>query len=660
MKRIALLAGILCLAACAVPSEKTAQNDGERYFGLHFDFHASPSPDSEANPVGGTLKEDDIREICEKMGIDFLQVDCKGHPGWASYPTKCGNAMPYFSGDPLKTWRKVTKEEDVKLFLHYSGVWDFKYATENPSEAVMFADGTRSTQGTRTNGKYVDELLIPQLKELAGDYDIDGMWIDGECWGIGADFSPETIAAFEKETGINLGGILPFKRGMPYFDEYRDFNRDMFRKYLNHYVDELHAAYPDFKIASNWAFTDHMPEKVCANVDFISGDFTPEDSYWWARYSGRSIEKQGLPWDLMAWGFRHGGYFAYKSPAQMMQEAAAVISLGGGFQIYIPQKRDGSPRIEQVRELYPLADFMKARREWCFNGHPDHQVAVLLSTYDRYKESSSLFSRNGCEKAMNLVNLLCDAGHSVTIVSEHDLIDGKIDSYPVIAVPELYAGLEDSVFELLKGYVENGGNLLLNGSNTCKLFAERGLPCKLSDTKGVVNNLAISGLIWNEPTLENMDGDVLASLDNGQELMAVRDFGKGKVTAICCDLAKMYSAHGMSLITGMADEALMKMYEPEVHIESSVGSLEIVDLRKDGKLLVQLINTNGLHHAANRFTEESIPPVCDICLRIKLDKKPSALRLQPEGKKLSFKWSDGYACVSVPRVDIHSVLEVVE
>ncbi len=66
-------------------------------FGLHFDFHASPGRDSVS--IGETLREEDIREICRLLRPDCLQSDCKGPPGWASYPTRIGNAMP--------PWRRI-------------------------------------------------------------------------------------------------------------------------------------------------------------------------------------------------------------------------------------------------------------------------------------------------------------------------------------------------------------------------------------------------------------------------------------------------------------------------------------------------------------------------------------------------------------------------
>ena len=69
---------------------------------------------------------------------------------------------------------------------------------------------------------------------------------------------------------------------------------------------------------------------------------------------------------------------------------------------------------------------------------------------------------------------------------------------------------------------------------------------------------------------------------------------------------------------------------------------------------------NGPHHSPNSLTERSIAPVVDIVLKIKTDKRPSGIRLQPDGVGLDFKWDGRYAFVNVPRIDYHAVLEVVE
>ena len=211
-----------------------------------------------------------------------------------------------------------------------------------------------------------ESIKLEGLKiKLAEKYDIDGVWIDGDCWRARADFHPETLANFEKETGIDLGGKLPATPADPYYDEYREYNRELFRRYVRHYVDVLHEKFPDLQIASNWAFSDHMPEKVTANVDFLSGDLNPSNSFNSARYAARALAQQNYPWDLMSWNFRReiGQYSAViaKHPKQIMQEAAAVISLGGAYQNYVMQYFDGSPNMTDIRNLTSLAEFVKER-----------------------------------------------------------------------------------------------------------------------------------------------------------------------------------------------------------------------------------------------------------------------------------------------------------
>ena len=45
-------------------------------------------------------------------------------------------------------------------------------------------------------GPYADKLLIPQLRELAGDYGVDGAWVDGECWASMPDYGAAALKAF--------------------------------------------------------------------------------------------------------------------------------------------------------------------------------------------------------------------------------------------------------------------------------------------------------------------------------------------------------------------------------------------------------------------------------------------------------------------------------
>ena len=624
MKPFRLLIPLLLLVSCSQPAREDStpvSDPARRYFGLHFDFHASPQRCNDIS-IGETLKEEEIRQICRELRPNFLQVDTKGHPGWASYPTELGNAMPRFTGNPLRLWRQVTREEGVALYAHYSGVADRRYASLHPDGTAKKSDGKPDDWATRTNGPYADSLLIPQLCELALVYGLDGAWVDGECWAAIPDYDPRTVADFRKTTGLDARtDSLAF----------RNYCRELFRRYLNHYVDSVHARCPEFRVCSNWAFSDEMPEAVCADIDFLSGDFRDEDSMFWARYTARAIGKQHRPWDLMAWSFRRFTYGNHipKHPVQLMQEAATVISLGGGFSIYVTQQRDGSPRTARILEQKPVAEFMHAREKWTFGGEPRKQVAVLLSTYDRYESIRGLFSRAGSEPVVGLVNILCDAGRSVTLLSEHDLPEAA--DYPVIIVPNLSFGLAPETVDALMDYARNGGSLVLVGEKTAEVFGRK--ETAPSDAPGPEGAL-------QQPSV--------TSLDKGKLALIPEDIGSQYVTGARFEHREF--------LTGLLDG----MYEAGVKVSRADGPVEVVDMDKDGRRLIQLINAGGQHHNVKVYSEDRIPPLTDIVLEIRTDRKPRAIRLQPEGRKLRFSYKEGVASVRIPRLDIHGTLEIID
>lgn len=661
----------------------------DSFFGLHFDFHANPKDGLQ----GATLEESDIRTICRELKPDFIQIDCKGHPGWTSYPSKLGNAMPEFKLDTLALWRKVTREEDVALYMHYSGVYDRKYCADHPEENVMWADGSFAEGATRLDGKYVDDLMIPQLLELAGDYDVDGVWVDGDCWMAHPDFHPESLAAFEKETGIDLKGEMPSDRAHPYFEDYRAFFRERYRRYLRRYVDAVHEKYPEFQIASNWAFSDHMPEEVSANVDFLSGDLNPSNSFHSARYAARALAQQEMPWDLMSWNFRNGigsrrGY-APKHPVQLMQEAAAVIATGGAFQNYVPQLRDGSPNMTELNRLAELSEFVRARKDVCFRGTPVHQAALLLSTYDRHREPWTLYQRTGYDRIMGATALLCDAGQSLEIICEHTLEKYR-DEYKMIVVPELHTGLAPETVDRLLAYVKAGGRLVLLGKNTCNLFAARSevpftvRPCAEfveeagKDTNDGHNNRVSKDYLPYVFTMNDSEYgaayspcEILAESGVTEAYASVRNstFGpvpvavtvpleRGYISAIGFDIGAQYLSGAQYLHRTLVKQIADRLYTPLARIESVCGRLELVALRVGETLTVQLVNANGTHADNSCATDDTIPPVLDIALSVALDSTPKALILQPEGRELAFTYRDGRVYFEIPRINIHSAVEI--
>ncbi len=664
------LAGVLVLWTAACVSEKPAGKGTEAparlrradsFFGIHFDFHAGP----DCTAVGSNTTPAMVAEIIDRVRPDYIQVDCKGHPGYSSYPTRVGQPAPGFvGGDPLRVWRQVTAEKGVALYMHYSGVWDAAAVAKHPDWAAMGADGKPSAKITSVFGPYADGLLIPQLRELAGVYGVDGAWIDGECWATVPDYGEKAAKAFRDETGIQT---LPKTPADPYWPEFQQFHREAFRKYLRHYVGAVKKTNPSFQLCSNWAFTDHMAEPVSAPVDFLSGDYAPDDSVNSARLSARFLVRQGMPWDLMAWSFSRtkgpDGLYLQKSAPQLEREAAIVVALGGGFQAYFTQRRDGSVRLEHMPAMAETAKFCRERQALCHHSEPVPQIAVLLSTAGHYRKIKSLFGRE-LSGVSGVLQALLESQNPVEVVSEHQL-KGRLSGYPLIVVPE-WAYLEPTFKKELVAYAKKGGNLLLVGPKCAALFQTEldvtlaGEPLANTQAlafnggqaplKGCAQGVSLGGSAEPFGTLRTADNAVR------QPAASVAPLGQGKISAAYADVGSSYNGTRSPVVRAFLNALVRKLFpNPMVEVLGS-PFVDVCLMRKEGKLLVNLVNTSGPHQTAPIQT--AIEPVGPLAVTLRLPSKPSVITLEPGAQSLPFEYRDGETKLTVPSLDIHRVIVV--
>lgn len=584
-----LILVVFCAAGFAEPAR---MKRADSFLGVHFDFHAG----EDCNRVGERTTSEMVELVIDKVRPDYIQIDCKGHRGYSSYPTRVGNPAPGFVGDPLRIWREVTRRRGVALYMHYSGVWDFQAVKTHPEWAAVNADGTPSDKATSVFGPYVDVLMIPQLRELAGKYEVDGVWVDGDCWSTVADYGQKAVREFCNLTGTEAA---PRKAGEPYWHEWMAFNREAFRRYLRHYVDELKASHPQFQVISNWAFSDHMPEPVTAGVAGLSGDFSPDDSVNSARFAGRCLENQGLAWDLMSWSFSRKTR-KQKPAIQLMQEAALVLAMGGGYQAYFKQDRDGAVRNpEEMNVMAEVARFCRSRQAYCHRSAAVPQIALLYSTAGHYHESPRLFHWTGSRGVTLLrkaLRQILKNQYGVQVLSEHHL-RGKMSKWPVIIVPG-WTYLESSFRDELGTYVKSGGRLLLIGEGTGELF---------------------------KTELEKSNGKSIVLIDSVDE----------------------------------AFPDILKKLLPEPIVEvSGSPDVDISPRMLNGKLSIHLVNTSGPHADAPDGGIKEVKPIGPLKVSVRLAEAPSSITLQPQKKPLKVTWANGRASVTVPLLEIYSILEI--
>jgi len=643
------------------PKEKLKRADC--FFGVHFDLHAS----EDIMDAGKTLTPEMIDTFLTKVKPDFIQIDCKGHPGISSYPTKVGFHVKGFEKDPLKLFREITEKNKVALFMHFSGVWDGKVVSEHPDWAIIKANGELSTQKTSFFSPYLTTYMIPQLKELS-DYGVDGAWIDGECWAVEPDYGEASVQRFTKETGITE---IP-KKSSKYYPEFMEYTRSLFREHLKKYIDAIHQYNPAFQITSNWAYSSLMPEKVSADVDYLSGDVTPQNGVYRSAFEARCLAPQGKPWDLMAWGFSwNGGKMPMnvKSSVQLEQEAAQIMAMGGGVQFYYQQNRDLSIKPWLATTLSEIATFCRARQQFCHKAKAIPQIALLYPTASYQKNAPVPYSYSTL-KLQGALNLVLDGQHPVEILMEHHL-RGKMEQYPMIIIPECDY-LEATFIDELKRYARDGGNLLIMGTETAKLF-EKELGIKsmtgikedqafiaTSDKIGAIRSSLLS--VELQPGTKAVANFYTGSdfRDKGKLIAAsVNDFGNGKIAGVYFNAGSNYIDYKSPVLRDFISDLITKLFPDQVVNVSGSHLVHVAVNQLNNKKYVNLVNIAGEHSNPSAVAYDEIPALKDLKVSIKTIKRPARIVLQPEGKDLKFDYQNGVSKVVVSNLPIHSILEII-
>ena len=603
------------------------------FFGVHFDFHAMPQ-----ETVARYFCPDVLCEMLDRVKPDFLQVDTKGHPGISSYPTKKGTPAFSINADLLSFWREETQKRGILLYGHHSGLYDMEVALNHPDWAVADKDGNISDSYLSVFSPYIEKILIPQLKELALDYRLDGAWIDGECWGAHVDYSENAKNAFYEKHGIKAEDA----------DEefYREFIRDGFRNYVRSYVEAVKAVRPDFEITSNWIYSPYMPEKKTVEVDFLSGDYACNNAVVSGRLSGRYLAARNMTWDLMSWGQNavpcswqtHNR--STKEENQYKQEAAEIIALGGGYQFFnIAYCGGGYVQRWAIPLWERVAEFCR-QRQFCHGARPYSPIAVMVPYETTSLEMSNLYttwSKPSLSSFNTWVNALCDIQLSPNVIFESELTD--LSEYELIIIPDR-STLTSECIKRIEAFVKGGGTVICDLLSVNNFSSFTGI-----SAKNISRKLRYVSSKDSLSAFEAFTCDVLAEKGFGElytenyfendsicEPSAYfKEIGSGRFFGLSFDFSQAYASNVSSAfkkwLSGLIDQT-------GVHIPVKVkgsGYVEVVSARKNDDLLISLINLTGDHRRADVRSFNEIVPLHD--LRLEID-KPCVLREMPKNQLL--------------------------
>lgn len=625
----------------------------DSFFGIHFDFHAQ-----KGQTVGADFRPEVVAELLDRVKPDYVQCDTKGHYGYSSYPTKVGTPPTFLQHDVLKMWRELTRERDIALYAHHSGLFDMAAAQAHPDWAIVDDEGNVSTEFMSVFGPYADAYMIPQLKELALEYDLDGAWIDGECWGAFVDYSSHAVKAYEAQYGIQ-----PPRPEDADFEHYKDFCRQGFERYVAHYTAEIKKAKPGFSITSNWIYSSLMPDRQQVTMDYLSGNLAPENAVESARHEARCLAARNRPWDLMAWG-QHAIPSSYeavnrstKEYEQYCQEAAMVIALGGGFQFFnIMYGLGGMVQPWAIPVWEKVAAFCR-EREFSHKAKPVHQVGVVYPM-ERVQHKQKLYTRHldSFRALCSWNNALLESGFSTEVIFQTEL--EQLQNFPAVVLPKAPMLQED--VRTFCTYVEQGGRLIVD-LGSAEYFADFAGIRKLDKKEQLFFIAGGNAVAAAKGSLATFTGGTVTGkayrdnffADDFLPLAVNKQVGKGNITFLALDFAETYETNVTTAIKQfLADVVYATGYQPLVELSGS-SFADLVVTEKDGKLLVNIVNTAGQGGLPHVRGYNEVPKIGPITVRVRKDGITKITAL-PGGEELPFRYKNSCAEFTLDTVHIHT------
>jgi hypothetical protein len=231
-------------------------------------------------------------------------------------------------------------------------------------------------------------------------------------------------------------------------------------------------------------------------------------------------------------------------------------------------------------------------------------------TYGAYEDNNKL---------RGVLQCLLESQNSVDIINEATL-GTNIDRFPLVVFPE-WSFISPTFRDDLLAYAKNGGNLLVIGSESSKLFApQAGVNIK-EDSSSVVTKL-----------------------------------GAGQIGFFPQDIGLAYADKGDENLRQTVNNLVKKLFpNPLVEVNGSpYVDVSVSELK--GKTIVHLVNTSGNHKEAGII--EEIVPIEHLNVTILCEKKPNKITLQPEGKRCTFNYAEGKVHLTVDSVAIYDILVV--
>ncbi len=671
----------------------------ERFRKVYWEFNNLP----EAPGIAVNFDRETAGAVLRRAHIQAVHLTSRDMYGYCYYETQSGAKHPHLQRNLLKEVIEVCHENDVKVISTFQLVFDDRAAKAHPDWRAVGATGEHyTTWGVDPmciNTPYPEEYVLPQLRELVELYDIDGVFLDPianrveQLWC----YCPRCRARFKEESGEEIPREKGSARGL----RCTEWRRKLFNDFRSICSETIHQTKSHLLVTVNNTFCGtHHPAGPPDYVDFLTKEVkTFTGHHMDQSYFGRYLATVGKPFHLLCNRLLHGWLDWDMKPVTMLKyECAAMIAAGATCCVGDKLYPDGTLEEEFYNNLGEVFEFIKEREEFCLKATPVPYIAIL--------HSAPTMHHQGYELAPTLAahRMLQESSLHFSIINEDTLLC-SLDDYQTLILPE-QSNLGDKVVRTIRTFVENGGGLIASGSTS--LFTEagkrrrdfgladvfgvehrgeyphpyayfrltdesigddiRGLPmhidgeflCVESTSAKAPANLADRAYLKEIPGRFNLGSFAPVGADTGYPAVTFNRFGRGSVAYISGSVFRSYWKKNRPQTKYLVRNLVRLVTTDELLEVDADACVEVSLFQQDSRLVLHLLfgQIEKIFDGPRWAAIESIPPVYDVAVKLRVAGNPKRVVQIPEGRDLPWEMRGERLSFSVPEFRIHTCVVV--
>ena len=669
---------------------------------VHMDFHMPEFPREAIRNFNAARFVDHL----ERGKVSLVALFAKCHFGNSFYNTAVGHKHSGLAEDFLMEAAGECRKRGIRTLAYYSLCVDKHAHDANPDWRYVDEDG-RTYAGrfgsVCMNTPYKDELVVPQLAELARNYPIDGFFLDIPFpWGPPVAFCCCRYCRQKWQAELDIADppALPVETKLRLMMLTAE-------RYLREVRDVIERHNPDLALCVNAHGAPYVSRRLKELVDIGVWESQPHPGdYLGHSFACRTGRNDVVNLQVMTVRFYQGwGDLSLKPTPQLTTELAAMIGNGQCCNVGDQVNIDGSLQPAVYETLGESFGFVARREGVLRQAESVRHAVVLLPVPDAELPMTACEALRRPDAGFRQFPPAWRGAHKMLVESHvqvdlaYSILAGDLGAYPVLILPG-GGWYDDGMDDRLRAYVDGGGILVAAGEAIL-----RGGRCGLADLFGIeyVEPLAFTACHFRPAeALKHATADVPLQLRGqgykirlagAEELAAlyypaaaceppgkgfrheyppaaftrspwpfatVRRCGRGQAVYVAANIFEVYwrtNHHWLRQFT----EALLRHVDEAMPYEvDAAGTIEANLMRVGGDLLLNLIHYSLGHQGGPSAIAaiERVHPVHDVACRVRCGRVEEVV-LAPEEQPIDFEHADGICRFTVPAIEYLAMVRLV-